>query len=188
MRRRRQPWICALLAGAALHAPTLDGQEPDSTPVDSATAEAIRARAADFARAQLHLDTLLERVFEENPELWERLDELETVYLEVMVELDPETGARRARFRDLETAYTTAVLADDTARVQALLQEGAELRRALETTATEAGRRPGLSGRVDAFRTEIVARLSQIDAAAVRLLAEENVAEWLIMASVVGFR
>lgn len=185
---RRQPWISAPVAIAALQAASLHGQEPEPTPIDSATAEAIRARAEEFASARLHLDTLLQRVFDENPELWERLDELEAAYLEVMVELDPETGARRARFRDLEGAYTDAVLADDTARVQALLQEGAELRRALQATATEAGQRQDLSRQTEAIRTEIVARLSQIDPGAGSLFAEETVVEWLIMASVVGFR
>ena len=177
-----------ILVVGAIYAPTAYGQEPEPTPIDSATAEAIRARAEEFARAQMHLDTLLERTFEANPELWERLDELEAAYLDVMVELDPETSSRRARFRALETAYTDAVRADDTARVQTLLREGAELRRALEATAEEAGQRQGLSVRVDAFRTEIAARLSEIDPTAVRLLAEEDVAEGLIMDSVVGFR
>lgn len=186
MRTSRRASILLIVAVGAICAPTAYGQEPAQ--IDSATAEAIRDRAEEFARAWLHVDTLLGRVFDENPALKERLDELAAAYLDVMAELDPETARRRARFRELETAYTDAVMADDGARVQAVLREGADLRRALEATAAEAGRRQDLSRRVESLRTEVVAGVSQIDPAAVRFLAEQEVVEGLIMDSVVGFR
>lgn len=176
-------WATLALAGA-LHASVAYGQEP--TPADSATAAEIRARAAEFGRARVHVDTLLERAFDESSELWEQLEEIEAAYLEAMVELDPETAQRRARLRDLETAYTGAVLADDA--VGALVREGAEILGALKRTAAEAGQRPDLSRKVEAFRTDVVARLSLMDPGAVPLLAEAKRLEWLITAHVVGLR
>lgn len=170
----------------ALHASVAYGQEP--TPADSTTAAEIRARAAEFGRARVHVDTLLERAFDENSELWEQLEEIEAAYLEAMVELDPETAQRRARLRDLGTAYTGAVLADDAVRGGGLVREGAEILGALKRTAAEAGQRPDLSRKVEAFRTDIVARLSLMDPGAVPLLAEAKRLEWLITAHVVGLR
>lgn len=177
-----------LLATAvmALQAPAL-GQKPPESGM-AGLWQALPQEYRERAERRQRLYGLLSRAFEENAGLRDSLEALQQTFLQTMQALDPETARRRARMRELEDAYTRAVLADDADGERALVREGVALRIALETTLAEATRRPVFEQRLEAFRSEVLASLTKLDPDASSLMEWEEVLDAVLSEGVLRLR
>jgi len=179
--------VLVATAVMALQASPAIGQKPPD-PAPGGPWQALPPEYRERAERRERLFGLLTSVFQENPELRDRLEALQRAHLETMQALDPETARRRARMSELEDGYTRAVLADETGGVRALVREGIALRRALETTLAEAARQPDLERRLQAFRAEVVASLTKLDPNASSLMERENVLDAVVAEGVLRLR
>ncbi len=160
--------ICAVAVSMAA---TAGGQEQPPGENSESVRESVMLRYPEIIRAQQAVMSLLSRALSTDPGLDELRVEFEQAQAEAMVALDPLTTQRVERMAELQALYDQVVATEKTPDISTLLEEGRQLRKALQETAVQARRKPEVAKKADAFASALELRFQQIDPEAFALLA-----------------
>jgi hypothetical protein len=164
----------ALLALALLgHAPTVSGQTPALPPPGGAAAadDSTAALFQEYQNTLQQLGQLQVQALQSNASLEAHRTTIDTLIIETMADIDPQTRPNIERLDSLAAEARAAQLARNNAAVDALMGPMMTLRGELEAAQAEALQRPEVQGAIQDFEEAMLAAVVAIDPGAAALQA-----------------
>ena len=168
--------LAMLTSGAQGQAPLLPGGGASPEP---GSPEALMA---EYQELQSLLGRLQVQVIRENADLEARRSAIDELVNAAMTDADSETEAHIARLEVLSEEAMTAQRTQDSATMQALMEEVVELRTALNAAQAAAVAREDVRSEIESFEAALMLKLREADPEAPELAARLDELEEILSA------
>lgn len=152
----------AIVLGLALAVPA-DAQQP--------TEQEAQSIMAELQQIQQQLAQIEVQALESDEALQERQEAVHDLVIETMLEMHPELESKFERMEQLQAEFAEAREAEDMERMESVMSEAQGLQNDLMQAQAGAMERPEVVEAVEGFRTQLVAKMHEIEPQTEQLLA-----------------
>jgi predicted nuclease with TOPRIM domain len=130
-----------------------------------------QAIMAELQQIQQHLAQIEVQALESDEALQERQEAVQDLVIGTMLELHPELESKFERMEQLQAEFAQAREAEDMERMQAVMSEAEGLQHDLMEAQADAMERPEVVQAIEDFRTQLVAKMHEIEPETEQLMA-----------------
>jgi predicted nucleic acid-binding Zn-ribbon protein len=117
----------------------------------------------ELQQLQQELTGIQQRAMAADTSLQQEQVAVQQVVERTVLELDPTIAQRLARLEELEGEFRAAQEAQDSGRMQALMEEAQQIQAQVQEAQARALERPDVEQRIAAFREKLVARMATVE-------------------------